>query len=203
MLDDLNLRVSSVRFQTRRGYDVLADLDRRIDATKAAMRMAFALGAPYVVNQVGRVPSDTESPRWEQLRNVMEDLGRYGAHTGAFLAAETGTEPGEHLAALIHGLENAYVSAAFNPGQLIVNGYSVPDAARALAADVGLVVAVDGVEDLARGRGIDVPLGQGTADYPQILGVLEDVQYRGWFVVGRPGAGEAEAAAAANYLTNL
>lgn len=202
-MDDLNLRVSSVRFQTRRGYDVLADLDRRIDATKAAMRMAFTLGAPYVVNQIGRVPSDTESPRWEQLRTVMEDLGRYGAHIGAFLAAETGTESGEDLAALIRGLENAYVSAALNPGELIINGFSVVDAVRALSADVGLVVAQDGVQDLARGRGIDVPLGQGTADYPQILGMLEDSQYRGWFVVGRPGCGEAEAANAVQYLTNL
>ncbi len=202
-MDDLNLRVSSVRFQTRRGYDVLADLDRRIEATKAAMRMAFALGAPHVVNQIGRVPSDTESPRWEQLRTVMEDLGRYGAHIGAFLAAETGTESGEDLARLIQGLENAYVSAALNPGQLVVNDFSVADAVRALGADIGVVVAQDGVQDLARGRGIDVPLGQGSADYPQILGALEDFRYRGWFVVGRPGGGEAEAAEAVEYLTNL
>lgn len=203
MTDDLNLQISSVRFQTRRGYDVAADLDRRIDATKAAMRMAFQLGAPHVVNQIGRVPSDTQSPGWQQLRTVMEDLGRQGAHIGAFLAAETGTEPGEHLAVLIGGLENAYVSAALNPGQLIVNGYSVSDAVRALASDIGLVVAQDGVQDLARGRGIEVPLGQGTADYPEILGTLEDAQYRGWFVVGRPGGGAAEAGEAIQYLTNL
>lgn len=202
-MDDLNLQVSSVRFQTRRGYDVTADLDRRIDATKEAMRMAFQLGSAHVVNQIGRIPSDTQSPAWQQLRSVMEDLGRQGAHIGAFLAAETGTEPGERLAGLIGGLENAYVSAALNPGQLIVNGHSVVDAVRALASDVGLVVAQDGVQDLARGRGVDVPLGQGTAEYPEILGTLEDVQYRGWFVVGRPGGGAAEAAEAIQYLTNL
>src|SRR6056297_2353137 len=40
MLDDLNLQVAAVRFQTRRGYDQSADLERRVEATKDAMQMA-------------------------------------------------------------------------------------------------------------------------------------------------------------------
>ena len=44
MLADLNLQVSSVYFPTRRGYGVTDDLDRRIEATKSAMDMAFELG---------------------------------------------------------------------------------------------------------------------------------------------------------------
>src|SRR5437868_12172257 len=43
MLDDLNLRISAVRFQTRRGYQVATDLEARIDATKRAMRTAYEL----------------------------------------------------------------------------------------------------------------------------------------------------------------
>ena len=48
MLEDLNLKVASLRFQTRRGYDHPQDLDRRVEATKAAMKLAYRLGAPVV-----------------------------------------------------------------------------------------------------------------------------------------------------------
>lgn len=203
MLDDLNLRVSSIRFPTRRGYEVVADLDRRIDATKKAMRMAFDLGAGHVVNQIGRVPEDPDSPTWGQLKASLEDLADFGAHVGAFLAAETGTEPGERLRQFSDSLDERFLPIAFNPGQLIVNDFPAADSLRPLAANVGVVIAQDGVQDLARGRGIEVPLGQGTADFPELLGILENVQYRGWFVVGRPGCGESEVEAAVSYLTNL
>lgn len=204
MMDDLNLRISTVRFQTRRGYDQLDRLDERVDATKQAMQMAYRLGANLVVNQIGRVPEERESPGFQQLHAVMEDLGRYGTHVGAFLAAETGTESGERLAGLLDQLENAYVGVAFNPANLIVNGFSVSESLQALRAHVQLVEAGDAVQDLARGRGIEVPLGQGTADMPEILSQLEEQHYRGWFVVGRNEPESAnELEAAVEYLRNL
>lgn len=203
MLEDLNLRVSSLRFPTRRGYDVQADLERRIDATRQAMLMAYELGASHVINQIGRVPADHESTAGQQLRSALEDLAGYGAKVGAFLAAETGTESGEDLLKLLDSLEDHFVPVAFNPGQLIINGFDPRSAIRALASRVGIVVAQDGVQDLARGRALEVPLGAGTADIPDLLGVLEDQQYRGWFVVGRPSCGEEEAAEAVSYLAQM
>ena len=38
---DFNLRVAAVSFQTRHGYHVLENLDRRIEATRQAMQFAF------------------------------------------------------------------------------------------------------------------------------------------------------------------
>jgi len=184
MLDDFNLRVASVRFQTRRGYDSPDDLSRRIDATKDAMTMAYQLGAGLVVNQIGNVPESTDDPRYQSLAAVMADLGRHGAHVGAFLAAETGTEPGEWLAKLLDGDDASYVAVALNPGKLVINRFSVADAVASLGNRIRTVIAVDGVMDLAAGRGIAVPVGQGTADFPAILAALEDFQYRGDLVVG-------------------
>ena len=60
------------------------------------------------------------------------------------------------------------------------------EAVQALASRISIVHAVDGVLDLAAGRGISVPVGEGTADFPALLGRLEDIPYRGPFVVGRP-----------------
>ena len=92
ILDDRNLKVSALRFQTRRGYEYTQNLERRIEATKSAMQLAYRLGAPVVINSVGVVPGDEESQQWASLRSVLNDLGRYGTRVGAFLAAETGAE---------------------------------------------------------------------------------------------------------------
>ncbi|MGV3483890.1 MAG: sugar phosphate isomerase/epimerase family protein [Planctomycetaceae bacterium] len=206
MLDDFDLRVASVRFQTRRGYDSPEDLSRRIDATKAAMEMAYKLGAKLVVNQVGSVPESKDDPRYQTLAAVMAELGRFGAHVGAFFAAETGTEPGERLAGLLDQDDASYVAVALNPGKLVVNRFDVQAAIRALGSRIQTVIAVDGVVDLAAGRGITVPVGQGTADFPAILAALEDYPFAGYVVVGdeTPAPTSLEAAARAiQYLQNL
>lgn len=203
LLDDLNLRVATVRFQTRRGYDQQQDLERRVDATKSAMQFAYRLGASCVVNQIGMVPDSEDDPRWASFQSVVHDLGRFGTRVGAFLAAETGTESGQQLATFLGESEDAYVAVALNPGQLIINQHSASEAVVALRDRIQTVSAVDGVLDLAAGRGVSVPLGQGTADFPNLIGLLEDIQYRGPFVVGRHDSSVAEIQQGVEYLQNL
>ena len=95
------------------------------------------------------------------------------------------------------------MAVALNPGQLIINRHSVPDAISALKERIQTISAVDGVLDLAAGRGISVPLGQGTADFPQLIGMLEDIQYRGPYIVGRSDSTINELAQGVEYLSNL
>jgi sugar phosphate isomerase/epimerase len=135
----------------------------------------------------------------------MEDLGRHGAKVGAVLAAETGTESGEDLMRLLAFHETGYVGVALNAANWVLNGFPVQPNVQAVASRVQVVIAQDAVRDLAARRGIAVPLGQGTADYPAIIGALEDRQYRGWFVVDRTGAEHPipESLQALTYLKNL
>ncbi|MFK8115343.1 MAG: sugar phosphate isomerase/epimerase family protein [Rubripirellula sp.] len=203
ILSDLNLKVAALRFQTRRGYDNSSDLERRIDATKSAMDLAYRLSAPVVVNAIGNVPDSEDDPRYSQLQTVMDDLGRHGARIGAFFVAETGSESGETLAKLLDGAPDAFVGVAFNPGQLIINRFSPREAVQALKERIQLVCAVDGVLDLAAGRGVMVPLGQGTADFPELIGMLEDTQYRGTYLVGRSDSSLGELEQGIQYLKNL
>lgn len=203
MLEDLDLKVASLRFQTRRGYDNPQDLDRRVEATKSAMQLAYRLGAPVVVNAIGAVPESDDDPRWSSLQSVLNDLGKHGARVGSFLAAETGSESGETLAKILDGASDAFIAVALNPGQLIINRQNVRDAVVALKQRIQIVNAVDGVLDLAAGRGLSVPLGQGTADFPELIGMLEDVQYRGRYVVGRPDSTHEELQQGVDYLKHL
>ena len=203
LLDERNLSVAALRFDTRRGFDNPQDLQRRIEATKSAMDLAYKLGASCVINSIGYVPDDKEDPRYESLKAVMDDLGRHGARVGAFLAAETGAEPGETLAELLGTQEDGFIAVALNPGQLIINRHSVMDAVNALKERIHVVCASDGVLDLAAGRGIKVPIGDGTADFPQIFATLEDVAFRGPCIVGRDDSAFPEIQQGIEYLSNL
>ena len=61
LLSDHRLRVSAVAYPTRRGYDTADDLERRVEGTKQAMKLAAAPGWPVVVNRVGEIPEKPES----------------------------------------------------------------------------------------------------------------------------------------------
>ena len=87
--------------------------------------------------------------------------------------------------------------------QLIINRFDVGEAIAALKERIQLVCAVDGVVDLAAGRGVSVALGQGTADFPELIGALEDQQFRGRYLVGREDSTLAELQHGIEYLRNL
>lgn len=205
LLTDLGLKISAVNFPTRRGYNVEEDLDARVDATKAALRMAYQLGAAVVVNQVGLVPSDPAQPGWQTLRTVLTDLGQFGSMTGAWLAARTGSESPSDLKKLLDEIPEGSVGVSLDPGGLIVNGFNPTEAATELGSLVRYVHARDGVRDRAKGRGEEVTLGRGTADFPYLLAVLEDFGYRGYVCVEREHADDplSEISQALRYLQNL
>ena len=205
LIEEHGLGVSAVGFATRRGYDVADDLERRVAATEAAMKLAADLRACVVVNQVGRVPAESSGPGWDQLVQSLGDLSHYGQHVGAILAAQTGTESGADLARLLAALPPQGIGVDLDPGNLIINGFSAIEAVAALGPSIVHVHARDGVRDLARGRGLEVPLSRGVADFPALLGALEEHRYRGYFTIARDDAADAisEIGDAVQYLKSL
>lgn len=205
LLDDLNLRVCAVSFRTRRGYADADDLERRIDATKAAMQMAYSLGASIVINQVGPIPVELTGPDADRLRAALSDLGRYGQRVGAMLAAETGAESGPEVLKLIDALPEGSIGVNFDPGNLIVNSHSVDEAADVLGKHVLHVHANDAVRDLARRRGIEVELGRGSVDFASLLALLEEHGYQGYVTIKRDNTANAaaEIGQAVAYLKEL
>ncbi len=205
MLADQNLQVSAINFPTRRGYGVLADLDRRLDATKSAMKLAYELGCNVVVNKIGRVPEDTEDESWITMVQALTDLGVYSQKAGAWLAARTGSEPGETLKRLINSLPAHSLAVDFDPGDFVINGYSPTAAIKLLGEHVMSFRVRDAVSDLSLGRGIEVQLGRGSVDWSTLLATLEEYNYNGFLTVERNTEEDtiAQCATAMEYLTNL
>ena len=205
MLDDLRLKVSAVTFRTRRGYDSLADLGPRIEATKAAMELAQGLGTTVVVNHVGRIPSDTDSDGWRLLIEVLDELGRHGNRVGATLAAETGSESGEQMRRLLEHLPEGTLGVDFNPGSLVAGGFDPIEALGSLGPHVVHVHATDGSCDRAALRGSQVPVGQGSVDFPAVLARLDEHRYTGYFTMQHTGGNDpaAELGRAIEYLRRM
>ena len=215
LLDDLNLRVSTVSFMTRRGYDVVDDLDRRVTATQAAMRMAQAIGAGVVINRVGRASGESivgatagsspPSQRYSRLVEVLSMLGAYGERIGARLAAQTGSESGVELNQLLSAVADQTVGVDLHPSALIFNGHDPQEAVADLGPRILHVHACDAVRDLSRGQAIEVELGRGSADLPGLLGRLTEFDYRGWVTIECANSADpiGDAGNAVAYLRSL
>src|SRR5262249_43388044 len=143
MLDEHNLKVAAVSFHTRHGYDEAHELERRVAATKAAMKFAAELRAPVVINEIGHIPDKPEGAKWLALLQSLSDLGGYGQHVGAVLAAQTGAASGPDLARLLAALPPQGIGVDLDPGRLVINGFSPADAVEALAGDIRHVHARD------------------------------------------------------------
>ncbi len=184
MLDDLNLRVGSVAFPTRRGYGEAEDLERRLEATLAAMRLASQLGAGVLVVTTGTLPA-VGAPERSVLLEALTALATQGGRLGVVPALACPKADPKELADLVAELPEGLVGVDLSPADLIRLGGSPREFVAALGRDVAHVFANDAVSGVGGAGAADVELGRGLADFPELLGALEEFDYRGWITVQR------------------
>jgi sugar phosphate isomerase/epimerase len=204
-LEDLRLVVCAVNFPLRRGFDVEQHLEQRIDAARAAMRLAHQLGTPLLVSPLGDLSADPHSPNSHSFRDVILGLANYGDHVGARLVASTGRASGQDIARWIAALPEGSLGADLDPAALIMHGFSPREAIAALGPNILHVHASDAVERSGLMHSAEVALGRGTADIPALLAALEEHAYHGWITIARHGANDpqTEIGNAVQYLLNL
>lgn len=207
MLADHQLKISAVNFPTRQGYGSLELLEAKIEGTKAAMSMAYELGCHVVVNDIGPVPDDRDSPQWQTLTEALSDLGNHAQRCGAFLAARTTTSSGNGsgLKTLIDFLPLHSLVIDFDPASFILSEHSATEAMELLAEHVANFRARDAVRDFSLGRGVEVELGRGSIDWATLLGTLEQKNYSGYITIDRDAQSNPvmQCAQGLEYLTNL
>jgi sugar phosphate isomerase/epimerase len=184
LLDDLNLRVGSTAFPTRRGYGTSDDLERRIEATVEAMRAASRLGSRTLLITIGSIPAPDEGDR-STLLEALTSLAMHGNRIGVQPSLQAPTAHPAELKNLIDELLDGLVGVDLNPADLILAGQNPRQFAETLGRQITHVFANDAVRGLGGANGSDVELGRGTADFPELLGRLEEHDYRGWITVQR------------------
>ncbi len=184
MLDDLNLRVGSLAFASRHGYADPHNLERRLEATVDAMRLAGRLGARMLVFTMGRLPAPEASDRGT-LVEALTSLAGQAARLGVELAAQCPEAEPEELAALFDQLPAGLLGVDLNPAALIRSGRQLQTWVESLGAHIAHVFANDAVRGFGGAAAMDVELGRGSADLPALLGALEEFDYCGWITVER------------------
>lgn len=197
-----NLELTAVGCPLRYGLDAVQNKDARIDHVRQVMTLSYDLGPRLVIVEAGRVPEDVDGPAAKHMSEALLALGHHGDRTGTVLALETGLEPGDKLRQVLDRCDTGGLGVNLDPANLLVNGFDPYAAARALAGKVRHSHARDARLAGASRSAQEVPLGHGDIDWMQWLGVLEEIEYRGWLVIEREG-GEQRVADLANGVALL
>jgi sugar phosphate isomerase/epimerase len=205
LLNSHGLELAALRCPLRRGFDTPDNLQPRIEHAQRVMAQAYDLGTRIVVVQAGRIPDQDDDPRTPFLVESLQALGRHGDRTGAVLALETGLEPGELLARFLGRFDTGGLGVAFDPANLLMCGFNIYECARALHGRIVYSHAKDARSATANRAAQEVPLGHGDIDWMSLLGVYEEIGYRGWLTIEREGGTDrlADVAAGARFLGRL
>ena len=197
-----NLELSALGCPLRRGLDVAEDQQPRLDRVKAVMSLSFDLGPRVTVVEAGAVPEDVNTPRGQLLSEALLALGQHGDRTGTVLALETGLESGAVLADFLKRFDTGGLAANFDPANLLLHGHDPYESARALRGRIAHAHARDARSAGASRSAEEVPLGHGDIDWLELLGALEEVEYRGYLTVEREGGDDrlADVAAGVAFL---
>jgi len=204
MLAETNLRVAAVAFLTRRGLSSADELDRRVEATVEALRFASRLRARTLLCTLGTLPADESAPQRATLADVLAALAAHSHRLGVRLAAQTGTATPRVVADFLATLPEGSLGLDLHPAQLIAHGIAPHEFVEVAGQHIAHVHAVDAVPD-PTGGSTEVELGRGTADFPTLLGLLEEHAYRDWLTIERRHSSQPaeDIANAVQYLRSL
>ena len=203
LLRSHNLELTALGCPLQRGLDSPDDPQQRIDHTKAVLNLSVDLGARIAIAQTGRASEQIGDPRSFLPTEALQALGRHGDKIGAVLALESGLESGAALAAFLQpfSFDTASLKVNLDPANLLVHDFDPCESARALC---GKVVHVRATDAWGAGRR-EAPLGRGDVDWANLLGVLEETDYRSWLTIERNSGVNriADVAAGIRFLEQL
>jgi sugar phosphate isomerase/epimerase len=183
LLRSHNLELTALGCPLRRGLDTAQDQQPRIEHVKKVMSLSFDLGPRIAIVQAGHIPEDAAEPRAVLLTESLRALGQHGDRTGTALALETGLESGMVLRQFLDRFDTGGLGVNFDPANLVMHQLDPYESARALQGKIVHAHAKDARAASASRAAQEVPLGHGDIDWMQFLGVLEEVEYRGWLVI--------------------
>lgn len=198
------LTISSLAFPTRRSLYDPEQIEARISGLKQTLEFAYQLHVPIVVARVGAIPSDKDSDDYKLLVNVLSDVARHSNRVGTTLAITPTRDSAADLKELISQITEGLVGINFDPAVFAMCGRDAVTAFRELHQHVLHVTARDGVRDID-GSGQEAVLGRGDVEWPELIALLTEADYRGWLTVDRNNSEDAtrDAERALAYLMNV
>ena len=216
---DCGLRFSALCGDLGRGFGNAELNPELIEKSKRILDLAKELECDIVTTHIGVVPEDPEHERYKIMQAACHELATYADSLGSHFAIETGPETSATLKKFLDSLNSTGVAVNLDPANLVmVTGDDPVAAVHNLKDYIVHTHAKDG-RMLAKGnpeyiygvvhpvpeefRGVryfeEVPLGQGSVNFPTYLAALDEIGYKGFLTIerecGSDPAGDIELAA--------
>ena len=199
------------------------DLNReRVDFSKKILDLAKELETNVVTTHIGVVPEDPNHDRYKIMQEACFELAEYADSIDAHFAVETGPETSLVLKGFLDSLNSTGVGVNLDPANLVmVTGDDPVKAVHNLKKYIVHTHAKDGKQIFYRDPEIvygikkdvivtdesflEVPLGEGSVDWPNYLKALEDIGFDGFLTIEREVGDnpEKDIRTAVDFLNNL
>ncbi|AOZ92150.1 sugar phosphate isomerase/epimerase family protein [Paenibacillus crassostreae] len=184
----------------------------KIEKSKRILDLALDLGTSIVTTHIGIVPEDRNSRIYDSMQRACDELGMYANRMNAYFAIETGPETASHLKSFLDTMTTKGVSVNFDPANMVlVTGDDPVQGVITLRDYIVHTHAKDGKrmryvdprdvygclgyggmshEEIAKmetsGASFEeVPLGEGTVDFPAYFAALQEIRYNGYLTIER------------------
>jgi sugar phosphate isomerase/epimerase len=203
-LGERELSVASLSFPLRKTLYDQEQLDARIAAIRQAMQFAWDLKCRVLTCRIGRLPEDSSSSEGSRLREVLADLAAHGNRIGVTLSITPSGDDAAALTALVNGVDTGPLGLDFDAAERIMSRRKPAQSLRDVHGLVTHMTVRDAVRD-ADGGGREVPVGRGECDWPELLAVIDEMNYTGWLTVERTAGDDpiGDASRAVQYLQNV
>lgn len=184
------------------GFTIPENNPWKIEKSKKIIEMAKELETDVVTTHIGVVPEDVNHDRYKIMQEACFRLAEFADSIDAHFAVETGPETSANLKKFLDSLGSKGVGVNLDPANLVmVTGDDPVQAVYNLKDYIVHTHAKDGrqifyvepeivygikkdiiIEDDSF---IEVPLGEGSVDFPNYLKALEDIGFKGFLTIER------------------
>ncbi len=141
----------------------VAQLDRAVDSTREAIRLAADMGVSTLSKGLGPLWSIDERDR-ETVIAALQDVSHYAERFGTTLAIHSRFGGDGSLAELVDRLANPSLQIAIDPGELVSAGVDPLAALNATGEQLALAYVRDAQVGTPDHAGMEVALGHGELD---------------------------------------
>ena len=204
LLRGFDLQLAAIGCPLRHGLDTFDDQQPRLDRIRAAMQLAYDLGARTATMPLPAIPIDEPTPaegatpapisyltynaappKGVTLRESLLALGQHGDRIGVTVALEGGLDDGATLAGYLGGFASGSLRVAFDPANFLLNGHEPLTSLASLRGLVDLAHARDARAARSAAGAIEVAVGAGDVEWLGLLGSLEAIGFAGSLLVER------------------
>ena len=174
----------------------------RIKNSKQILLLAKELGTDVVTTHIGVVPEEPQEERYKVMQEACFELAEYADTLQAHFAIETGPETSLVLKQFLDSMHSRGVAVNLDPANLVmVTGDDPVKAVYNLKDYIVHTHAKDGKQLFFKDPEIvygvrksvivtgpsfeEVPLGEGSVDWPNYLAALADIGYKGFLTIER------------------